>query len=198
MKKSLLCYTDGGCNPETGFAGLGIHIQEKDRNIQKTILECSDFLSGTKEKPVTNQVAELSAVTTCLKLIKEKLNLNEYDAITILSDSAYIVNCFKDKWYINWFKNNWKNSLGKDVANKELWIELFSNTDLVYKSLRGSYGSKPWASKEFHEDAANVIELSYSNGLSVEFLKVKGHDTNEGNNRADLLATLGKNSGKKQ
>src|SRR5699024_11320896 len=43
----------------------------------------------------------------------------ENHSIKIHTDSAYICNCFKDKWWAKWIMNDWKNSKGKEVANKE-------------------------------------------------------------------------------
>jgi ribonuclease HI len=44
--------------------------------------------------------------------------------VKLHSDSAYIVNCFHQKWYAKWEKNGWKTAGNKPVENKELWQEL--------------------------------------------------------------------------
>ena len=62
---------------------------------------------------------EITAVLEALKLLKFSCN------VTIYSDSAYVVNCFKQGWIKNWQKNNWVNSDKKPVKNKELWQELY-------------------------------------------------------------------------
>lgn len=68
----------------------------------------------------TNNIMEITAVLEAVKLLKFPCK------ITIYSDSAYVVNCFKQGWIYNWQKNNWKNADKKPVKNKELWEELFN------------------------------------------------------------------------
>ena len=62
---------------------------------------------------------EITAVLEAVKLLKFPCQ------ITIYSDSAYVVNCFKQGWIYNWQKNNWKTADKKPVKNKELWEELY-------------------------------------------------------------------------
>ena len=44
--------------------------------------------------------------------------------VTLYSDSAYMVNCFRDRWYEAWRQNGWRNKKKQPVANRELWEEL--------------------------------------------------------------------------
>jgi ribonuclease HI len=46
------------------------------------------------------------------------------DPIDVVSDSTYVVNCFRDRWYEGWRRRNWRNSQGKPVANRDLWEPL--------------------------------------------------------------------------
>ena len=39
----------------------------------------------------------------------------------IVSDSTYVVNCFRDRWYEGWMRRGWMNSQRKPVANRDLW-----------------------------------------------------------------------------
>jgi ribonuclease HI len=48
--------------------------------------------------------------------------------IEVVSDSTYVVNCFKDRWYAGWLRRGWKNSQGQPVANRDIWEELFALT----------------------------------------------------------------------
>ena len=75
-------------------------------------------ISGASKK-TTNNIMEITAVLEAVKLLKFPCE------ITIYSDSAYVVNCFKQGWIYNWKKNNWINSDKKPVKNKELWEELY-------------------------------------------------------------------------
>ena len=42
----------------------------------------------------------------------------------MVSDSTYVVNCFRDRWWEGWLKRDWKNSQRKPVANRDLWEPL--------------------------------------------------------------------------
>ena len=44
--------------------------------------------------------------------------------MNVVTDSAYVVNAFRDEWWVSWRKNGYTNSKGKPVANRELWEEL--------------------------------------------------------------------------
>jgi ribonuclease HI len=44
--------------------------------------------------------------------------------IDVVSDSTYVVNCFRDRWWQGWQRRNWLNSQKKPVANRDLWEPL--------------------------------------------------------------------------
>lgn len=115
-------YTDGSCMGSAAHrkAGYGIIVSNPEFNIYKEIY---GPIRGDK---ITNQVAELTAASYGLKTIMSNFPSSEYpnEKVTLYTDSAYIVNCFKDGWYYNWESNGWKNAKGQPVANKELWEEL--------------------------------------------------------------------------
>jgi ribonuclease HI len=67
--------------------------------------------------------------------------------ITIVSDSTYVVNCFRDKWYAGWMARGWTNSAKKPVANRDLWeplIELYLSRidEIAFKWVKG-HGTDP-------------------------------------------------------
>ncbi len=53
------------------------------------------------------------------------------ESLEVVSDSTYVVNCFRDKWYVGWQKRGWKNSQRKPVANRELWEPLVEQVLLL-------------------------------------------------------------------
>lgn len=78
------------------------------------------------ERDSTSARAELLAVVHALRWGTDQ---GPYPApITVVSDSAYIVECFNDKWYERWLANGWTSSSGKPVANQDLWRELLQLT----------------------------------------------------------------------
>jgi len=44
--------------------------------------------------------------------------------VEIVSDSTYVVNCFKRDWWRKWVANGWVNSARQPVANRDLWEPL--------------------------------------------------------------------------
>jgi len=44
--------------------------------------------------------------------------------VLVMSDSTYVVNCFRDRWWEGWRRRGWKNTAGKPVANRDLWEPL--------------------------------------------------------------------------
>jgi uncharacterized phage-like protein YoqJ len=46
--------------------------------------------------------------------------------LEVVSDSTYVVNCFRDRWWEGWMARGWVNSAKKPVANRDLWEPLIS------------------------------------------------------------------------
>ena len=64
----------------------------------------------------TNQRMELQAVLEALRTLD--------GPVEVMSDSTYVVNCFRDGWYRSWLRKGWRNSARKPVANRDLWEPL--------------------------------------------------------------------------
>ena len=110
--KKVTIYTDGACSGNPGPGGWGaILIYEENKK----------EISGS-EKQTTNNIMEITAVLEALKLLKFECE------VTIYSDSAYVVNAFKQGWLENWVKNNWRTANKEPVKNQELWEELYNLT----------------------------------------------------------------------
>jgi ribonuclease HI len=61
---------------------------------------------------------EITAVVQALEALE--------GPVLVMSDSTYVVNCFRDRWYEGWRRRGWKNSAGKPVANQDLWEPLLA------------------------------------------------------------------------
>lgn len=105
-------YTDGACSGNPGKGGWGAILIFKD--LKKEI-------SGSSEHTTNNQM-ELTGPIEALSLLKKPCKVKLY------SDSAYLVNAFKEGWIYNWQKNGWKTSTKQDVKNRELWEEIYKFT----------------------------------------------------------------------
>jgi hypothetical protein len=44
--------------------------------------------------------------------------------LVVVSDSTYVVNCFRDRWWEGWLARGWMNKAKKPVANRDLWEPL--------------------------------------------------------------------------
>ncbi len=70
------------------------------------------------ESHTTNQRMEVLAVIRALEALPGPVH--------VVSDSTYVVNCFRQRWHEGWRRRGWKNSQGKPVANRDLWEALFA------------------------------------------------------------------------
>jgi uncharacterized phage-like protein YoqJ len=63
--------------------------------------------------------------------------------VHIVSDSTYVVNCFRDEWWKGWIARGWKNSKKEPVANRDLWepfVELVAARDVTFAWVKGHSG----------------------------------------------------------
>ncbi|MGE5551658.1 MAG: ribonuclease HI [Bacteroidota bacterium] len=101
-------YTDGACSGNPGPGGwaaiLRIGPHEKE-------------LSGY-EAATTNQRMELTAAVKALEALKYPCRVKLY------SDSAYLVNAFRQDWLGRWEANGWRNAQKAPVENQDLWRQL--------------------------------------------------------------------------
>ena len=172
--KTVNIYTDGACSGnqnENNTGGWGCILEFGGRT--------KELCGG--EVNTTNNRMELSALISALSALKEK-GL----AVNIFSDSSYLVNCFRQKWYVNWQKNGWKNSSKKPVENRGLWETLLS---LLEGQTASFYLVKGHLDGKNEEQMKKEYErFRKHNGPSFnydEFLK-----TAEMNWRADELANV--------
>lgn len=75
------------------------------------------------ELNTTNNRMELTAILKGIEAVLAQYEDCEVD-MCIYSDSAYVINCYKDEWYKKWETNGWVNTARKPVANKDLWEKL--------------------------------------------------------------------------
>ncbi len=59
-----------------------------------------------------------------LAAIKGLAALKEPCAVTLHSDSEYVVRAMRAGWPYTWRKKGWRRNGKKSVANRDLWVEL--------------------------------------------------------------------------
>ncbi len=174
--KLVNLYTDGACSnnqSDTNIGGWG------------TVLEHGDTIKtlyGGKAN-TTNNIMEMTSIIEGLKALKSKAI-----KINIYSDSAYVVNCFNQQWYVKWRMNGWINSTKKPVENKDLWIELIelveSFEDITFYKVKGhlTVGTKEFDNwhQKYNKQYGPVTKEFYTHLINR-------------NNEADALANKGVN-----
>jgi len=121
-----LIYTDGACLGNPGPGGWA-WVTPGDRY-------GSGF--GSDE---TNQRMELKAVLEGLQAVE--------GSVEVVSDSTYVTNCFRDGWWENWLRCDWRNSSKKPVANRDLWAPLIDlyrprRAEISFRWVKGHSGDE--------------------------------------------------------
>ena len=63
--------------------------------------------------------------------------------VHVYSDSAYVVNCFRDRWWERWERTGWIGASKQPVANRDLWERLLAETrrhEVQWHWVRGHSG----------------------------------------------------------
>ena len=98
------------------------------------------FKNCRAEKNTTNQRMELTAAAEALEKVMFDYACPN-DKVVVYT--AYLHNCYTQKWYKNWQKNGWKNSKKEPVANRDLWERLlpyFDNKQIEFVKVKGHAG----------------------------------------------------------
>ena len=172
--KVVNIYTDGACSGnqnENNIGGWG------------AILEYAGHVKELHggEINTTNNRMELTALIEALSALKEKGLV-----IKVFSDSSYLINCFKEKWYVKWQMNGWKTSGKAPVENRELWeklMELMKDQEISFYLVKGHTNLSGSSDKL----KATYMKFIDHNGMfSLEEFRYIA----DKNNRADELANV--------
>lgn len=101
---ATVVYTDGACLGNPGPGGWAWAVADGGA-----------YASGAEARS-TNQRMEVTAVVAALGALD--------GPVEVVSDSTYVVNCFRQGWWVNWEARGWRNSKGQPVANQDLWKPL--------------------------------------------------------------------------
>jgi ribonuclease HI len=128
-------YTDGACLGNPGPGGWAYVVDE------------GPWAAGS-EPHTTNQRMEITASWRGVAAMD--------GPVEIMSDSIYVVNCFRNGWWEGWLARDWRNSQRKPVANRDLWepfIDLVrSRGDVSFRWVKAHSGDRL-------NDAADVLAV---------------------------------------
>jgi ribonuclease HI len=154
-KERVIMYTDGGCLNNPGPGGYGVVI--KNKNGKKPV-----ELSGGYRQTTNNRM-ELMACVVGLRHFKEPC------AVTLHSDSQYLVNGITKGWARGWQKKGWIKSDKKPAVNTDLWeqlLKLCDYHDVDFKWVKGHAGI---LENERCDELANYVFLKWLNLNRVYF-----------------------------
>ena len=157
--KILKIYTDGACSGnqnETYLGGWGAILEFGEAR--------KELYGG--EINTTNNKMEMTAVIEALSALKK-----DGQNIQIFSDSSYVMDCFRQKWYVSWQKNGWKTSKKTPVENFYR-VKGHVNLDHPKTNVNNLYRKFT----EWNGPAFSMDDFRYVTAM---------------NNRADELANLG-------
>jgi ribonuclease HI len=116
-------WTDGACSGNPGPGGWAWAIPG------------GSWAAGA-EGLTTNQRMEITAALEAVRANPGRLE--------VVSDSTYVVHCFRDRWWEGWMRRGWVNSAKKPVANRDLWeplVELVRGRgDVTFRWVKGHSG----------------------------------------------------------
>jgi ribonuclease HI len=102
---ATIVYTDGACLGNPGPGGWAWAVS------------AGRYAAGAAAHS-TNQRMEIQAALEAVTALEGPLQ--------VVSDSTYVVNCFRDRWWEAWLARDWRNSQRKPVANRDLWEPLIA------------------------------------------------------------------------
>lgn len=123
MNEAIL-YTDGSSG-KTGSGGWSAILATPHSLIEKT---------GFSEKTTNNRMELTAAIEGLRELI-------EPHKVMLVSDSAYVLNSLRHKWYLGWFEDYKK--FERPRANLDLWMDLADLVrphEMLYIKVRGHAG----------------------------------------------------------
>lgn len=103
---ATIVYTDGACLGNPGPGGWAWAVPG------------GRWRSGAESRS-TNQRMEITAALEALRGL-----LGNDGPVEVVSDSTYVVNCFRDRWWEKWLARGWVGSARQPVANRDLWEPL--------------------------------------------------------------------------
>jgi ribonuclease HI len=129
----LELWTDGACSGNPGPGGWAAVLVA--RHADGAIAKQLELAGG--EPATTNNRMELQAVIEGLGALQSR------SAVTVHTDSSYVMDAITRRWYDGWKARGWKTAAKQPVKNRELWetlLALLERHDVTWKKVKGHAG----------------------------------------------------------
>lgn len=122
----IAIYTDGAARGNPGPGGYGIVLISAQGHYK----ELSEGYRRT-----TNNRMELLSVIVALESLKKPC-----DAVTVFSDSKYVVDAVEKRWIYNWVAKKFKGKKNSDLWRR--FLDLYSIHKVSFEWVKGHAGNK--------------------------------------------------------
>ena len=116
-------FTDGACRGNPGPGGWAWAVPDGPQ-------------ANGHDPATTNQRMEVRAAYEAIR--------SNPGPLVVVSDSTYVVNCFKNSWWTGWRSRGWLTSAKKPVANRDLWEPLIDlveeRGEITFRWVKGHSG----------------------------------------------------------
>ena len=149
------------------------------------------YLLSGYETSSTSQRGEILGMLHALQYAVDVRAKGYTSDIAIVSDSAYVVNCIREKWFTRWQRNGWKTATGTQVKNIELWqhiIDILVKLDMdtvMFYAIKGHAKDIDTAIAKFREanfgavPPQDILERMIEGNDLVDTLAKHGRDYGE-------------------
>lgn len=153
----LFLYTDGS-TPKNGKGAVrgGCGFALYDEHCE--LITSKNFAIDNSTNNRAEMIAAIEGIKYAIK------TLNDHENMVVYSDSAYLVNCYKEKWYQRWMMNGWVTASHEPVKNKEIWQQLvpfFEDHRIGFTKVKGHHGLEP-------NELVDKLAVEASNNLEIE------------------------------
>lgn len=124
----ITMYTDGACIGNPGPGGYGVILESGAHQ--------RELSAGYRL--TTNNRMEILAVIAGLEALRKVPS-----AVTVYSDSQYLVNAMSKGWAERWRAKGWKRAESQPAINADLWarlLDLCEKHHVVFEWVRGHAG----------------------------------------------------------
>lgn len=164
--KEIAIYTDGGSKGNPGPGGYAAILVHGARRRE---------LSGGFRRTTNNRMEILAAIGA-LEVLKQPC------AITLYSDSRYLVDAMSKGWLAGWKKRGWKRAGNERLKNADLWQRLeraAASHHMTWKWVKGHAGHRE---NERCDELVGIAARSPGLPNDEGYLRECGHE--DGSNRS--------------